>query len=535
MAEISVPTVSETEKILQNRNGGLLVRWVGILIAVIFGVTGISLLPTGSLLFSTLAGVWAGTNFTWAIVIALVFCLFQAFTYAAMGIAAPHSGADYYLTTRAFSRPLGFISSWVLVIASALLVGALMTTAAQSILPVTFQIFGVVLENANLLDMVSTVSSPQGVVWVGTLLILAAFLLNLLPPKIIRRALFVGFVLTFVAWGILFYQLGTASATGFSDAWDKIMGAGSFIAQIDRALALGMATNPNPQTVVMAGLMLGFFIFFGYYVSTYFAGEVIRPGRTLMIGSSISLVVAGGIFLGATLLLYRLIPLNWLAAESYLFRAGQQNAAPWVALYAAAVRPNLVLISIVMVSWVYALVNMAQVYFFFISRILLAWADDGLLPVGVGFITPRFQNPLTAGLLAGIVAEIGMTVSALVVPAGKPLNYAFLIVAAQLIPVFTVSFLPFAQRAWFERLPRLARVKIGPLPLVTLTGAITLLGMLWFLISSTFFTPGLNSPALYIILVIFALSGTIWYYVRVMILRRKGVDLTEIFRIPEES
>jgi len=128
-----------------------------------------------------------------------------------------------------------------------------------------------------------------------------------------------------------------------------------------------------------------------------------------------------------------------------------------------------------------------------------------------------------------------MTVSALVVPAGKPLNYAFLIVAAQLIPVFTVSFLPFAQRAWFERLPRLARVKIGPLPLVTLTGAITLLGMLWFLISSTFFTPGLNSPALYIILVIFALSGTIWYYVRVMILRRKGVDLTEIFRIPEES
>ncbi len=59
------------------------------------------------------------------------------------------------------------------------------------------------------------------------------------------------------------------------------MGAGSYAARIQLAKDNGMVTNPNVAMMTLAGLIMGFWIFYGYYIPTFFAGEVKQADNTL--------------------------------------------------------------------------------------------------------------------------------------------------------------------------------------------------------------------------------------------------------------
>ena len=144
----------------------------------------------------------------------------------------------------------------------------------------------------------------------------------ILPTRTILRILEVGFFLGLLAWVILYFQLGTVTKDAFPVAWDKFMGAGSYAARIQLAKDNGMVTNPNVVMMTLAGLIMGFWIFYGYYIPTFFAGEVKQADNTLLAGSWASLLSTWAIFVVAALLLQRVVPLEWMAAESYLSNAG---------------------------------------------------------------------------------------------------------------------------------------------------------------------------------------------------------------------
>src|SRR3990170_1619781 len=166
-----------------------------------------------------------------------------------------------------------------------------------------------------------------------------------LPTRSIVRILQVGFFLGLLAWVILYFQLGTASPTAFPAAWDRFMGAGSYDARIGLAEQYGMQINPNVAVMTLAGLIMGFWVFYGYYIPTFFAGEVKQAENTLLAGSWASLLVTWAIFVVGALLLQRLVPLEWLAAESYLSNIGYEGPTmPWITFYAAVLRPSFPLI-----------------------------------------------------------------------------------------------------------------------------------------------------------------------------------------------
>jgi amino acid transporter len=203
----------------------------------------------------------------------------------------------------------------------------------------------------------------------------------ILPTRTILRILEIGFFLGLLAWVILYFQLGTAPAGSFPAAWDKFMGAGSYAARIDLAKANGMVVNPNVAIITLAGLIMGFWIFYGYYIPTFFAGEVKQADRTLLAGSWASLLSTWAIFVVGAILLQRLVPLEWLAAESYLSNAGitEANPMPWITFYAAILKPSFILLWIVAIAWVYTLIN----------RLVLRPSDtgEGLLH------TPHVEEP----------------------------------------------------------------------------------------------------------------------------------------------
>ena len=537
MAEMVSPAA--TGKKLYARKSSGLVRTIGVFGAMVFGIHCISLSSSGMITFSWVAGVWPGSSIIGVLTVAMIFCLFHAYTYAVIGATMPRSAADYTLASRTLSAPLAFAASWTLVIFSAMVAGSLIAWIPKTALPVLFHTMGIVMGNQGFTDFSIWSSTPVGIVAIGTICTVITFFLMIMPTRTILRILEVGFFLGLLAWVILYFQLATAAKDAFPAAWDKFMGAGSYAARIDLAKTNGMVINPNVGVMTLAGLIMGFWIFYGYYIPTFFAGEVKQAEKTLLVGSWASLIVTWAIFVAAAIVLQRLVPLEWIAAESYLSNAGvaSANPMPWITFYAAILKPNIILLWIVAIAWVFTLINLAQTYFFYCSRIIFAWSFDRLVPEKVCYIHPTLNSPIIAILIIAVLAEIGvLDASGWLWPGsvmGAQLNFVFFAAWTMLVPVLAITLFPFIKPDLFENASAFVRRKVGNVPVITIVGSITLCFLVWLIVASFVFPAvgGMIGVGTLGTLAGFIISGLLVFYgARAYRLNKEGIDINWTFQ-----
>jgi amino acid transporter len=540
MAEMiaPAPAAASGKKLYARKSSGL-VRTIGVFGAMVFGVHCISLSSSGLIPFSWVAGVWPGSSIIGVLTVAMFFCLFHAYTYAVIGATMPRSAADYTLASRTLSAPLAFAASWTLVIFSAMVAGSLIAWIPKTALPVLFRTMGIVMGNQGFVDFATWSVTPLGIVLIGTVCTAITFILMIQPTRTILRILEVGFFLGLLAWVVLYFQLGTAAKDAFPAAWDKFMGAGSYAARIDLAKSNGMVINPNVGVMTLAGLIMGFWIFYGYYIPTFFAGEVKQAESTLITGSWASLLVTWAIFVVAAILLQRLVPLEWIAAESYLSNAGitTANPMPWITFYAAILKPSIVLLWIVAIAWVYTLINLAQTYFFYCSRIIFAWSFDRLVPEKVCYIHPTLNSPIIAILIITIIAEIGVLDASGWLWAGSvmgaQLNFVFFAACTMLVPVAAITLFPYTKPDLFENASAFVKRKVGNVPLITIVGAITFLFLLWLILASFLYPAvgGRIGASTLGTLAGFIVSGLVVFYAaRAYRMNKEGIDINWTFQ-----
>ena len=538
MAEMVAPAGAQDKKLYARKSSGL-VRTIGVFGAMVFGVHCISLSSSGLIPFSWVAGVWPGSSIIGVLTVAMFFCLFHAYTYAVIGATMPRSAADYTLASRTLSAPLAFAASWTLVIFSAMVAGALIAWIPKTALPVLFRTMGIVMNNPSFLQFADWSVTPIGIVLIGTVCAVITFVTMILPTRTILRILEVGFFLGLLAWVVLYFQLGTAAKDAFPAAWDNFMGAGSYAGRIELAKANGMVVNPNVAIMSLAGLIMGFWIFYGYYIPTFFAGEVKQAENTLIAGSWASLLSTWAIFVVAAILLQRLVPLEWIAAESYLSNAGvaDANPMPWITFYAAILKPQVLLLWIVAIAWVFTLINLAQTYFFYCSRIIFAWSFDRLIPEKVCYIHPTLNSPIIAITIITLIAEIGvLDASGWLWPwsvMGAQLNFVFFAVCTQLVPVLAMTLFPFTKPDLFENASAFVKRKFGKVPVITIVGAITMAYLLWMIIASFLYPAvgGRIGTGTLGTLAGFVISGLIVFYIaRAYRMSKEGIDINWTFQ-----
>ncbi len=534
MADISVPASPISDRKLYARKSSGLVRTIGVFGALVFGVHCISLSSSGLLPFSSIAGLWPGSSIIAVLTFAMIFCLFHAYTYASIGAAMPRSAADYTLASRVLSAPLAFAASFTLVVFSAWVAGTLIAWIPSTAIPVLAQTAGIIFNNPGLISFATWSSSTAGIIALGSICVVITFFTMILPTRTIVRILEVGFFLGIVAWIVLYFQLGGAKAGSFPVAWDKFMGAGSYEGRIALAESKGMVTNSNFFVASLAGLIMGFWIFYGYYIPTFFAGEVKQADTTLLQGSWASLIVTWAIFVVAAILLQRLVPLQWLAAESYL-RANDPSvgAMPWITFYAAILNPSFPLILIVAFAWIYTLINLGQTYFFYCSRIIFAWSFDRLIPERICWIHPKLRSPIWAILIISIIGEIGLIDAARGGVVAAQLNFTFFAVVTQLVPVLAMTLFPFLKPDLYENASAMVRRKIGNIPVITIVGIITLTYLLWMIIA-TFLYPSVNGAitpySAGLLIGMFVAGFAIFYIARAVRLSSEGIDINWTFK-----
>ena len=536
MTEMVTPAAGGERKLYARKSSGL-IRTIGIFGAMVFGVHCISLSSSGLIPYSWVAGVWPGSSIIGVLTVAMFFCLFHAYTYATIGATMPRSAADYTLGSRVLSPPLAFASSWTLVIFSAMVAGALIAWIPNTAVPTFMRSMGIVFQNQGMVNFADWSVTRTGIIVIGTICTIITFVTMILSTRAIVRILEIGFFLGLLAWVIIYFQLLAPVGT-FEAQWDKFMGAGSFASRIPLAEQYGMVINPNVALMTLAGLIMGFWVFYGYYIPTFFAGEVKQADKTLLAGSWASLLVTWAIFILGALLIQRLVPLNWLAAESYLgqnadFKATGGVAMPWITFWAAVLRPSFPLVLIVFIAWLYTLINLAQTYFFYCSRIVFAWSFDRLIPEKVCWIHPTLHSPIIAIVIITIIAEIGVIDAAMGSVMGAQLNFVFFAVWTQLVPVLAMTLFPYLKPELYENSSASVRRSIGKVPLITIVGGITLAYLIWMIIA-TFAYPaiggGIHQQQL-LILAGFLISGiVVFYFARWYRMKNEGIDISWTFQ-----
>src|SRR3990172_6329287 len=406
-------------------------------------------------------------------------------------------------------------------------------------LPTLTRSMGIIFSNPSLVSFADWSASSTGIFVIGTICAVITFLTMILPTRTIVRILEVGFFLGLLAWVILYFQLGTAAPDAFPAAWDRFMGAGSFEGRIALAQQNGMVINPNVAIMTLAGLIMGFWVFYGYYIPTFFAGEVKQAENTLLAGSWSSLVVTWAIFVLGALLLQRLVPLEWIAAESYLGQtpAAGVTAMPWITFYAAILSPSFPLVLIVAIAWIYTLINLAQTYFFYCSRIIFAWSFDRLIPEAVCWIHPTLRSPIWAILIIAVVAEVGIIDSSGLLWAGSvmgaQLNFVFFAVVTMFVPVIAMTLFPYLKPDLYQNASAMVRRKLGSVPLITVVGGITLTYMVWMVIASFLYPAvggGINATKLAVLAGLVVTGLAVFYGARAYRLSREGIDINWTFQ-----
>ncbi len=513
-------------------------REMGLGAIFIFSISSIGLIYSGMLPFSTLAGMWPGSNLAGMILTGGGVTLILTYIFAAIGTIAPRFGADYVVASRIVSPPLAFASSWTLAIFLAMAGGSVVTMVAQDLIPMFAGTFSRVMFDKSMEGVVQWVSTPYGTITIGTAGVILLYLALIAPSRVTLRFLLAGTVVGIVAWIMVSYVLATTNFTIFQSSWERFMGEGVFISHLSQARNLGMDADYSVGTMLVAGVMLSLWVFSGAFNPVYFASEVRDPKKNLLAGSMIALLVAMAVLTLSTILLQRLVPSEWLSAESYLSHAGgnTEPAMPWLPFYLAVLQPNGTLIRILGVAAVISYLAMAHTFLYTSSRIMLAWGEDHLIPQYATFIHPELRSPLITVLIVCLLAEVGVMESALNTGINTRINPVFFFVGVEFLPVLGITLLPFRKREWFGRASGFLRARIGPLPLISLAGG---LGVLYLIamVAALVIWPGYN-PLNIDTLIWFGImftSGLTWFYGRRFLLKKQGTDIDPILHSAPED
>jgi amino acid transporter len=454
---------------------------------LVFAFASISVATAGLTPFATITGLFPGMDLPLILTIGMGFCLVIAYTYAACASAVRRNAADYVLTSRVLPPWLAFAFSLAMVFLNSIVIGVVLARAGQVTIPVMMRSVAIISDAPAMLLSVDFIASPEGNSLVGAIAVGLAFLLAIMPPRANLRVMQAGMIMLVISWAVVILALCFPSGP-FPLSWDRFMGEGNFAAQLDAARGAGMAVNAAPQGLIVAGLLAAMWIFYGFQTPAYVAGEVKTPGRSLLIGSIGSIIISWLLIAGSAFFLQHIVSPAWISAQSFLALQGGATQ-PWINFYAAIARPNLFLILLVSFTWLFSMLNMAQAYFLFTSRIIAAWMEDGLVPGLSG--STRAAPSLFAVLIVGIIAQFGVwIVTSGGTSTAADLYFIFFTVGTQIPFMLAAVLAPFTRREWFKSAGRLANLRIGPLPLVSLTALLSLA------IFAAILVIGLRSPLL---------------------------------------
>jgi APA family basic amino acid/polyamine antiporter len=438
-----------------------------------------------------------------AYLFAAVPAVFAAFSYALLASAMPRAGGSYIYASRALNPYLGFVASFSQWFGLSIAIGVVSYILVPFLRDIALALHWQSCAEAMELGAVRLLL-PLALLW-------AFVLINLRGARLYQR--------TLVPLMFLMFALGSVViVTGFS--FNQSDFAAAMMAQSGQIVSEPGEVPFNFSTFLAASATL-FASFIGFDSIAQAGGEARNPRRTLPLAICIAIVSVGTFYFLFTAAVYHTVPWNFVAEKAL----SQDLTAPGLLGY---VLPAGITVLIVAGAAV-ALVNDLPAMLLAVSRLMFAWAEDGIFPSQVARISSKTRTPYVAIVVCGIVASAGILGSHL---AGDFFLGVDILVTSMIVNFLliclSVLHLPRNNRDLAKRVEAVLSRRIQ---LVVASSGVGILGLflsvhIWKDISAPVKAWYFHSTPVWLIVMLLASAV---YLREVRQLRRRGGDIKKIF------
>ena len=444
-----------------------------------------------------------------AYLFAAVPAVLAALAYAILASAMPRAGGSYVYASRAINPYLGFVASFSQWFGLCMAIGVV----SYVLIPFLRDIVGALGWSS-----LEVALDTGGIRLVLALLFLWTFVVvNIRGVTLYER--------TLVPLMFLMFALGAVViVAGFSFDHGDFTTA---VLEREGRVISGGEGAPFRSSVYLAAAAVLFSSFIGFDSIAQAGGEAKNPGRSLPLAIGIAVATVGTFYFLFTAAVYHAVPWNYIAAEA----TTRDLTAPGLLGYLLPVGWTVAIVA----GAAIALINDLPAMLLAVSRLMFAWAADGIFPRRVANVHAKWSTPHVAIVLSGLMASLGILGSHL---AGDFFLGVDILVFSMLVNflLMCVSVLTLPRRN-----PELARqVRVLPsrkvqVPLA-LCGVLLLGGFLVIHVvkdlSASMSAWYLHSTAIWLGVMAVA---TVVYLRELRALRRTGVDIDGIFsKLPPE-
>ena len=480
-----------------------------------------------------------GVLISQALLIALVMYIWHALTYAQCSTAMPRSGGDYVWVSRLLHPSIGFMQSFVYNMFLLMLLGMVVRWAGTSIGSLIYT-SGYLLGNPTLTGIGEFfATSIPGIFIICTIFIAIGITVLGLGSRFTARwcttAWFVS-ILGFIPVALLLIFTPSDFVSVWNLRFGHIMDYNTVIATAKQA---GYSWPGFTWAGTIAALPLAYWALVGYQYSAYFAGEVKSVKYTqlvAMVGSMVFAIVVHSLVMTT---ITSTIPYDFLGAIGYLFYVRPDlytlPIPPYAPTLISLLMPNGVIVFLAFLGVICTYLGWMPSNFLAVSRNIFAWSFDRVIPARFSDVSPRFRVPVPSAILTGAICELGLIITVAIPGLLAVFNYLWAACITAILAGVSGILLPFRRRALYEASPM--KFRIGPVPFVSICGAITVIVFGWMMYQLETNPVG-GSPLTregLIGLLCTVVLGFAIYYISRAYHKARGIDIAAAFEeIPPE-
>ena len=322
-----------------------------------------------------------GPNVLPAFVFAALPAVFAAIAYAILASAMPRAGGSYIYASRGLHPYLGFVASFSQWFGLSIAIGVI----SYIIIPFLRDI-AIAIEWEGIASMLSNGSIRVGL----ALLILWFFVwVNIRGIKFYER--------TLIPLMFLMFGLGAIVILfGFSSSQE------TFVQAVEAKEGIQIVSQDIPfswSTFLSAAALL-FASFIGFDSIAQAGGEAKKPGKNLPIAIGLAILTVGSFYFLFTAAVYHTVPWEFVAQQAM----EKDITAPGLLSYILSPVWAVAIVG----GAAIALINDLPAMLLSVSRLMFAWAKDGIFPKKIATIHEKRQTPHFALLASGAMATIGI-------------------------------------------------------------------------------------------------------------------------------
>lgn len=316
-----------------------------------------------------------------AFLLAAVPAILAAIAYAMLSSAMPRAGGSYIYASRGLSPYLGFVASFSQWFGLSIAIGVISYIIVPFLRDIAASLEWVYM--AELLDTgYIRVFLALGLLWIFVGI-------NILGLRFYERIL--------VPMMFMMFGLGAI-----------VIIAGFYFDHQDFTLAISQQEGRTIPTTIanfdfsifVAAAALLFSSFIGFDAIAQAGGEAKNPHKSLPLAIIIAVFGVGLYYFLFTSAMYHAVPWSFVAEEAL----EKDITAPGLLRYLLSPGWAVAIMS----GAAIALINDLPAMLLSVSRLMFAWAEDGIFPKKVASIHPRLSTPHIAIILSGVMASIGI-------------------------------------------------------------------------------------------------------------------------------